>query len=70
MKAIVDVNRCVGHAMCKAYAPEVYQLDELGYNVTGEVEVPPELEEKAEMGARACPELAIRIEASLAASAD
>jgi ferredoxin len=43
-------------------APEVYELDDLGYNVTAVKEVPPGLEEQARKGALACPEQAITIE--------
>jgi ferredoxin len=58
----VDTNRCSGHARCRAMAPEVYELDELGYNVTPEQTVPLDLEEAARRGAEACPEQAITIE--------
>jgi ferredoxin len=62
MRVRVDVDKCQGHARCAALAPEVYELDELGYNVTPLSEVAPENEEAARKGAQACPELAITIE--------
>ncbi len=62
MRVRVDVDKCQGHARCAALAPEVYELDELGYNVTPLTEVAPEHEEAARKGALACPELAIAIE--------
>jgi len=45
--------------MCRMRAPQVYVLDEHGYNVMDPFEVPPELEEAAAEGAEACPERAI-----------
>jgi len=47
MRVRVDVDKCQGHARCAALAPEVYELDELGYNVTPLKEVPPEQEDAA-----------------------
>lgn len=48
--------------MCNSQAPEVYELDDLGYNaIDGEIEVDDALAESAERGARACPERAITI---------
>jgi ferredoxin len=62
MRVRVDVDKCQGHARCAALAPDVYVLDELGYNVTPLTEVPPEHEDAARRGAMACPELAITVE--------
>ncbi len=62
MRIHVDTERCSGHARCRALAPEVYELDDLGYNVTPEKVVPAELESAARKGALACPEQAISIE--------
>jgi len=62
MRVHVDVEKCTGHARCWSLAPEVYELDELGYNVTPVKDVAPEHEEAARKGALACPELAITIE--------
>ncbi|HZP29757.1 MAG TPA: ferredoxin [Acidimicrobiia bacterium] len=62
MRVRVDTDLCTGHALCAAQAPDVYVLDELGYNCTGTAEVPPELEDRARRGALCCPEGAITIE--------
>ena len=62
MRISVDSERCTGHAMCKAAAPNVYVLDDLGFNVTPAGEVPPELAEEAVRGALSCPEAAIRVD--------
>jgi len=58
----VDSELCTGHAMCKAAAPDVYVLDELGFNVTPAGPVPTELVEQARRGALSCPESAITVE--------
>jgi ferredoxin len=62
VRVSVDRERCTGHALCRAMAPDVYVLDELGYNVTLDSQVPPELAEQARRGALSCPESAITIE--------
>jgi ferredoxin len=62
MRIRVDQERCSGHAMCKHHGPDVYVLDELGYNRTDIADVPEELWEQARRGALACPELAITVE--------
>jgi ferredoxin len=62
MKVTVDTARCVGHARCAAVAPEVYELNSDGFNVTAEKEIGPELLQKAIRGMRACPERVISIE--------
>jgi ferredoxin len=62
MKIVVDKNKCSGHARCAATAPEVYELDDLGYIGFAEKEVPPGLEDKARTGAAACPERAITLQ--------
>jgi ferredoxin len=61
MKAIVDVGKCQGHARCYAMAPNVFQLDEDGYNQTGETDVPPHQVDEARLGAASCPENAITL---------
>jgi ferredoxin len=61
MKVTVDRARCQGHAMCSFQAPEVYELDDNGYNSMGTFVVPAGLEDTARRGALACPEQAIQI---------
>jgi ferredoxin len=61
MKIIVDCDRCQGHALCAAQAPDVYELDEQGYNSMGEFTVKPGQEDAAIEGANWCPEEAITI---------
>jgi ferredoxin len=61
VKVIVDSKRCMGHAVCALMAPELIELDDLGYNVTGTRDVPPDQVEDAQRAAGACPESAISI---------
>jgi ferredoxin len=61
MRIIVDADRCQGHARCQAEGPDVYVLDDLGYNSTSIDDVPAELQQQARRGAMACPEYAITI---------
>jgi ferredoxin len=58
----VDVERCVGHARCAAVAPDVYVLDDEGYNRTPEKIVDAQLRASAVRGSRACPERVISVE--------
>jgi ferredoxin len=62
MRIIRDKDRCTGHARCYATAPELYGIDDEGFSVVDELDVPSGKEEQAEAGAQACPESALRIE--------
>jgi ferredoxin len=64
MRIRVDPELCSGHARCGDVAPEIYELDDEGYNLLrheGVVEVPPGQEAAAERGMRVCPERAILV---------
>ena len=59
----VDGEKCQGHNRCYALAPELFDVDNLGYaHELNDGVVPPELEEKARLAVTNCPELAIYIE--------
>ena len=62
MKIIADRERCEGHGLCADTAPDVYDLDDEAIVVLLHEDVPPQLERKAEAGARVCPVAALRIE--------
>ena len=62
MRIRVDAELCSGHARCRELAPDVFVLDELGYNVTPPGPVDDALQEQARRGALACPEQAILVE--------
>ena len=63
MKYLVDPALCCAHGQCHLTAPDVFQVDDDGYNFPQgvEVEVPPRLEEQAREGAQMCPDSAIRV---------
>ncbi|MGQ0778188.1 MAG: ferredoxin [Pseudonocardiales bacterium] len=61
MRVEVDPNICEGHGQCNAVAPQVYDLDEGGYCLIHNSDVPLELESAAEAGAMACPVYAITV---------
>lgn len=62
MKITIDRTACSGHARCAAAAPELFRLDEDGYALPFDGEVPEGLEEAARDGERDCPERAITVE--------
>lgn len=62
MKIVIDRAKCVGHARCNAVAPELFELDELGFIAIDGFDVSPGMETAARNGARACPEQIISIE--------
>ncbi|MEK8173787.1 ferredoxin [Streptomyces sp. M19] len=62
MKGRIDEERCMGHAMCAALAPDIYEVSDSGTNDMGEFEVAPGAEDAARRGALACPERAILLE--------
>jgi len=61
MKVVVDADRCQGHARCLAEGPDVYELDDDGYNSRDVDNVAPALQDQARRGALACPELALTV---------
>jgi ferredoxin len=61
MKVVVDTSRCQGHATCALTAPEVYVLNDDGYNDMEPFSPSRDLEALARKGALACPEGAITV---------
>lgn len=62
MKITVDEDRCQGHGLCYAEAPELFADDDIGHAspaVAGELDA--EQAERAAAAARLCPELAISL---------
>jgi ferredoxin len=63
VKVRVDPDRCQGHNRCASIAPELFEVDDLGYaHEANDGEVAPELEKAARLAEANCPEHAIRIE--------
>ena len=63
MRVKINDEHCTGHGRCAKYAPNVFKLDDNGYNADrgGEVEVPAGEEENAKRGMKSCPEQAITL---------
>jgi len=62
LKVHVDAARCQGHNRCYSIAPELFEIDEYGNSrALGDGSVPPELEEKARLAVKNCPEHAVRL---------
>lgn len=61
MKAEVDLYKCSGHARCNMADAELFQLDDIGYALREEFDVPEGAEDKARLGAATCPERAITL---------
>lgn len=61
MKVRIDGELCTGHGRCAHYGPEVYRLDDSGYNLDcgKSLNVQPGLERQATLGMKSCPERAI-----------
>jgi len=63
MKIHVIAEKCQGHNRCYLAAPELFDVDDLGYaHEVGDGAVPPELEEKARLAVANCPEHAVVLE--------
>ncbi len=61
MRVSADTGRCEGHGLCETVAPLVYELDDDAVVRLVHDEVPPELEQLAEAGARVCPVAALKV---------
>lgn len=56
----VDWPSCTAHGLCHELLPEIVGLDEWGYPVLAQGEIPPELDDLARQAVDACPRLALR----------
>lgn len=62
MRIRVDPQRCTGHGMCTALAPEVYHINEdTAFNEMGEFAIRDTDLPTAMRGVSACPEHAISV---------
>lgn len=57
----VDWVACDGHGLCAALLPERVALDDWGFPVIGDPEVPEPLLRHARAAVSACPALALRL---------
>lgn len=63
MKVRIDEELCTGHGRCAHYGPDVYRLDEDGFNIDRgcTLEIVVGLEKQATLGMKSCPERAITL---------
>ncbi len=66
MKQRLAVNpiACTGHGICAEMLPELIGLDEWGYPILADREVPSQLGSLARRAVKLCPTLALRLEAA------
>ncbi len=62
MRLQVNPIDCVGHGLCAELLPEWIQLDEWGYPILTDPQLPSELIEHARRAANRCPMLALRLD--------
>jgi ferredoxin len=60
----VNPIACTGHGICAEMLPELIGLDEWGYPILADREVPGQLGSLARRAVRLCPTLALRLEAA------
>lgn len=62
MKFVIDADKCEGHNRCYGIAPELIEVDDLGYaSAAGDGMIPAEMLEKAQLAVDNCPEYAIAV---------
>jgi ferredoxin len=58
----VNPIMCEGHGLCAELLPELIRLDDWGYPIIDQPEVPGELERLARRAADVCPTLALLLD--------
>jgi ferredoxin len=61
MNILVDTERCEGHGMCAAAAPDIFGLTDDGFPQAHFHELPASLEERAHVAIQTCPVNALRL---------
>jgi ferredoxin len=59
VKLRVNPIACEGHGLCAEILPELVTLDEWGFPIVSDAEVPARLERHAKRAVDACPTLAL-----------
>lgn len=59
MKIQIDRSRCDGHGLCQALLPGAIEVDEWGFPILRDANVPAGGEPAARRAAAACPALAL-----------
>jgi ferredoxin len=63
MRLRIDPIACEAHGLCAELLPELIELDEWGYPIIIDAEVPASLEQLARRAVSACPTLAVHLQA-------
>lgn len=62
MRVHLDAGTCQGHSRCYGLAPDVFDVDEVGFAILRiDDELPTDLGPRARLAAANCPEYAISI---------
>lgn len=61
MRIEVDPIACDAHRLCAELLPELITVDDWGYPLIADRDVPPELEPLARQAVSVCPTLALRL---------
>ncbi len=67
MRITVDPIACDAHGLCAELLPELIALDEWGYPLISDDDVPSSLDALARRAVSVCPTLALQLQASAAA---
>jgi ferredoxin len=62
VKVSIDLDKCCGHARCYAIDSELFQLDDSGYALHADIDIPPGAGDKARQAVTECPERAISLQ--------
>jgi ferredoxin len=62
MKVVVDTDRCGGHGLCEAIAPEYFEVQSNGLSQVMRPEIDPDDLAEIEDAVASCPTEALRIE--------
>lgn len=61
MRIVVDTDRCVGHGLCEAAAPEVFEVGDGGFVVIDDAATAVADESSLRTAVSGCPSSALRI---------
>ena len=61
-RVVVDPIACTGHGMCAELFPEWIGLDDWGYPIVQDGDLPDGLRRHAERAVKACPALALKLQ--------
>jgi ferredoxin len=62
VKATIDLGKCNGHARCWAVDADNFLLDDGGYALRSDFDIPAAAEDKARLAMASCPERAITLQ--------